>query len=44
MALFKMQFVLKGFSQDKGLRTFTFEGIAEDRSRTSSTRCAPISL
>jgi hypothetical protein len=29
-----MQFVLVGFSSDLGFRVFSFEGIAEDRTRT----------
>jgi hypothetical protein len=33
----KMQFILKGFSQDMGLRTFAFEGIGVDRTRTAFT-------
>jgi|SoiMethySBSTD1v2_1073268.scaffolds.fasta_scaffold272992_4 hypothetical protein len=33
MATPKMQFSLKGFSQDMGFRVFAFEGIAADRSR-----------
>lgn len=34
---FKMQFTLVGFKQDEGFRVFTFEGIAEDRTRTTFT-------
>jgi hypothetical protein len=30
----KMQFILKGFIPDTAFRVFTFEGIAEDRTRT----------
>jgi hypothetical protein len=29
-----MQFVLKGFTPETGFRVFTFDGVAEDRSRT----------
>jgi hypothetical protein len=32
-----MQFVLTGFIPDTGFRVFTFEGIAEDRSRIAFT-------
>lgn len=39
-----MQFVLNGFSQARGLRTFTFERIAADRSRTQFTVEADVTL
>lgn len=40
----KMQFVLVGFSQHMGFRTFAFEGIAADRTRTPYTVKADLAL
>ena len=39
-----MQFVLKGFLPETGFRVFTFDGIAEDRSRTEFQVRADLSL
>jgi len=41
---FKMQFVLVGFTQDAGFRVFAFEGIGEDRTRTTFTVRADLAL
>ncbi|MEP7355194.1 MAG: hypothetical protein ABI824_18340 [Acidobacteriota bacterium] len=39
-----MQYVIGGFTQDKGFRVFNFEGVAEDRSRTSYQVRADLAL
>jgi hypothetical protein len=39
-----MQFILTGFTQDKGFRVFAFEGIALDRIRTAFTVRADLAL
>ncbi len=39
-----MQFVLTGFTHDKGFRVFTFDRIGEDRVRTKCTVRADLSL
>lgn len=39
-----MQFVLSGFRQTLGERVYTFEGIAEDRSRSNFTVSADLAL
>ena len=40
----KMQYMLRGFSQDKGFRIFAFEGIAEDWTRIPFTVRADLAL
>jgi hypothetical protein len=39
-----LQFVLTGFTHDKGFRVFTFDRIGEDRVRTQCTVRADLSL
>lgn len=39
-----MQFILTGFTQDRGFRVFAFEGIAPDRVRTQFTVRADLVL
>jgi hypothetical protein len=40
----KMQFVLKGFRQAAGVRTFEFEGVDTDKSRSVYTVTADLAL
>lgn len=39
-----MQFILNGFTQDRGFRVFAFEGIASDRVRVAFTVKADLAL
>ena len=39
-----MQFILMGFNQDTGFRTFAFQGIAADRTRSDFTVRADLAL
>src|ERR1700687_815588 len=42
--VFKMQFILMGFKQETDCRTFAFQGIAADRTRTDFTVSADLVL
>jgi hypothetical protein len=44
MSSMKTQFILTGFRQDIGVRTFAFDSVGTDRSRTSFTVHADLSL
>jgi hypothetical protein len=39
-----MQFILTGFTEETGFRVFVYEGVREDRSRTTFTVRADLSL
>ncbi len=39
-----MQFLLTGFTQEKGLRTFRFDGVSADHKRTPFTVSADLAL